>query len=223
MIQQIQHLGSRAEKTHTAILEAAEELFAVKGFAATRLEDIAEKVGIRRASLVYYYRDKQALYADVLKSVFGGLFEKVSSAFNSEGTLAQRIEKTVAAWVDYLAERPSLPRLLLREIADANPRPSEAILESVAPFFQMIQKAYLEGIQQVKNPPDLIGALGFASVVSGATVFHMAAMPIMTPSGSGFRFTEAQIKSFREGVLELARLLMEHGGLKYSPNSTERT
>ena len=65
-------LSSRAERTRTAILVAAEGLFAQKGFDATRLEDVAAAVGIRRASIVYYFRDKRELYDAVLEDVFGG-------------------------------------------------------------------------------------------------------------------------------------------------------
>ncbi len=213
----VQH-GTKAEKTHIAILEAAEEIFALKGFTAARLEDIADKVGIKRASLVYYYRDKQALYADVLKGVFGGLFDRVSTAFDSPGTLVVRTENTVAAWIDYISERPALPRLLLREIADANPRPSKAILDSVAPFYQMIHKAYLEGISQISNPPsDPIRALGFASIISGTTVFFIAALTALSPSGQNFSLTPAQLAAHKQGVLELVRLLLERGGLKDQP------
>ncbi|TFG91552.1 MAG: TetR/AcrR family transcriptional regulator, partial [Myxococcales bacterium] len=58
--------GSRAEQTRTALLDASEALFAERGFDATRLEDVALRVGIRRASIVYYYRDKRELYDAVL-------------------------------------------------------------------------------------------------------------------------------------------------------------
>ena len=63
-------LTSRAERTRATILETAEALFAERGFEATRLEDVAERVGIRRASIVYYFRDKRELYEAVLQDVF---------------------------------------------------------------------------------------------------------------------------------------------------------
>jgi TetR/AcrR family transcriptional regulator len=53
------NLGARAIRTRAAILDAAEALFSERGFDATRLEDVAERVGIRRASIVYYFKDKR--------------------------------------------------------------------------------------------------------------------------------------------------------------------
>ena len=54
---------AKAERTRAAILAAAESLFARRGYAATRLEDVAEAVGVKRAALFYHFRDKQALIA----------------------------------------------------------------------------------------------------------------------------------------------------------------
>ncbi len=64
---------ARAEKTRGTILDAAEAVFAEKGFAAARLEDVAAIVGIRRASIVYYFRDKRDLYEAVLERLFSNL------------------------------------------------------------------------------------------------------------------------------------------------------
>ena len=53
---------AKADRTRAAVLDAAERLFARRGYAATRLEDVAEAVGVKRAALFYHFRDKQALY-----------------------------------------------------------------------------------------------------------------------------------------------------------------
>ena len=61
--------GSR--DTRAEILAAAERYFAEHGFEATRLEDLATEVGIRRAAIFYHFSGKQELYAAVLDEVFG--------------------------------------------------------------------------------------------------------------------------------------------------------
>ena len=50
------------EETRRSVLRAAEEVFARVGYAGARMEDIADRSGIRRASFVHYYRDKPTLY-----------------------------------------------------------------------------------------------------------------------------------------------------------------
>ena len=87
------------DATRLRILEAAEAHFSAKGFSATRLEDIAESIGIRRAALFYYFRDKRALYAAVLEGVFGGLLDRLRTALTARAPLPQRIERAVSTWV----------------------------------------------------------------------------------------------------------------------------
>ena len=48
----------------------AERHFAAAGFDAARMEDVAREVGIKRAGIFYYFRDKRALYDAVLTQVF---------------------------------------------------------------------------------------------------------------------------------------------------------
>ena len=59
--------------TRAEIVTAAERHFAERGFEATRLDDIADDVGIRRAAIFYHFGDKQELYAAVLGEVFRNL------------------------------------------------------------------------------------------------------------------------------------------------------
>ena len=81
----------RGERTQRAILEAAEALFARRGFSGTRLEDVAEIVGIRRPSILYYYPDKAQLYNAVLGDVLGGLLERVQDALEAPWELTECI------------------------------------------------------------------------------------------------------------------------------------
>ena len=110
--------SARSEATRASILRHAERLFAGTGFDKARLEDIAEAVGIKRASIVYYYRDKGEVYDAVLDDVFSGFRERLDAAFKSPGSLPDRIDASIVAWVDYVAERPTFARILLREMAN---------------------------------------------------------------------------------------------------------
>ena len=52
----------RWQRRRDEILDAAERVFAEKGLGAATLEDVAARVELRRASLAYYFRDKDELY-----------------------------------------------------------------------------------------------------------------------------------------------------------------
>ena len=82
------HRRGRGLETRAEIVAAAERHFAERGFEAARLEDIAADVGIRRAAIFYYFRDKHELYAAVLEEVFAGAM----AALPRDGSAAARLE-----------------------------------------------------------------------------------------------------------------------------------
>ncbi len=210
----------RAERTRTALLEAAEAIFAEKGFAATRLEDVAERVGIRRASIVYYFKDKKELYHAVLASVFGGLLAKIAEALSRPDPLPARIEAGVCAWVDYVGARPSIARLILREVADATPGHRPAVLEHTRPFFDLIRQQVFERDGGAIARLSPIDPVHLASTIAGATVFFVAAMPALVPDLALDPVSPAHLAAHREEVLGIVRrLLGTQGPRKTRPPS----
>ncbi len=201
-------LTPRAVRTRQAILRAAEDLFAERGLAGTRLEDVAAAVGIRRASIVYYFRDKPELYDAVLADVLGGFHGRLEAALTPAGTLSDRIEAAVCAWVDYIAARPSLARLLLREVADATPSRPPALQRHTGPFFSLVLQLLRdhEGDPLVSAPS--IDPVHLASTIAGATVFFVAAMPTLLPGSSFDPLDARQIESHKSEILEITRRLL---------------
>ena len=108
---------SNGLRTRAEIVAAAERHFAERGYEATRLDDIAEEVGIRRAAIFYHFGDKQELYAAVLAEVFRDWTE----ALPTGGSAVERLEASLTGWTDYVAQRPNVARLILREAASSQP------------------------------------------------------------------------------------------------------
>lgn len=61
--------------TKTLLLDAAEELFADKGYKATSMEDISSAVSIRPSAIYKHFRNKQELYEAVLDRMVAPFFE----------------------------------------------------------------------------------------------------------------------------------------------------
>lgn len=66
---------TKSDITKKKILEAAEEIFAAKGLAGARVDEIAEKAGVNKRMLYAYFGSKENLYATVLKIVYSRLAE----------------------------------------------------------------------------------------------------------------------------------------------------
>ncbi len=101
------------ERSRAAILDAAEELFARKGYEATSLEDVGRNAGLSRGTPRYFFGTKEDLYKAVLERVFADARESVARgrAAASGATAEVVIAEAVGSYVDFLASRPSFVRL----------------------------------------------------------------------------------------------------------------
>ncbi len=113
--------GVRAS-TKARILEAAEAVFATKGFEGASTREIAARAGVNISSLHYHWENKETLYYAVFESVYDQLIE-ISRDLPSPTTardesLPSVPEAPVGRVFDYFAANPNIPRLLLRRILE---------------------------------------------------------------------------------------------------------
>jgi AcrR family transcriptional regulator len=108
-----------ADRSRAAILDAAESLFAEKGYDATSLNEVGTAAGVSRATPGYFFGSKAELYQAVLDRCFGevrdavraGRARALASKENPETILAG----AVSDYFDFLTARPNLIRLIERE------------------------------------------------------------------------------------------------------------
>jgi TetR/AcrR family transcriptional regulator len=208
MVQASPQPTRRAERTRKVLLEEAERLFAERGFDATRLEDVAAAVGIRRASIVYHFKDKRELYDTVLAEVFAAYLDELAEIFATPAPLRERIEDAVRAWVDFVYRRPSLARILLREIANGNSDGSPAVRTHIQPFWALIQRFIDENKAREGSTPMAIDPVYIAGAIAGCTVFLVATIPSIAPEVGFDLASQEDLERHREQVLRLTRLLL---------------
>lgn len=114
----IHHIAAaRAEQgSRDKILDAAEELFARRGYAAVGLREVAEVVGLGKSSLFHHFTSKPQLYAAVSARILGRIEERVVHGLARGGRPLERFERLIDGMIDMLAARPSDARLLLRSV-----------------------------------------------------------------------------------------------------------
>jgi TetR/AcrR family transcriptional regulator len=150
------------------VLAAAEQHFADKGYEACRLEDVAAAVGIRRASLVYHFRDKRTLYETVVERLAGDLLERYRDALEADEPVAERLVRLVRVWVEYVTVRPAFLRIFLRELAGGRAdrpflRRSRAIQRRIA---DLIRQGQDEGTLLPGDPFHMMNAVAGASLLA---------------------------------------------------------
>jgi TetR/AcrR family transcriptional regulator len=195
-----------AEETRELILQAAEIEFANRGFARARLEDIAEPVGITRAAIIYHFGDKQALYAAVLEATFKALAVRIRAALEADAPHAERVERLIGAWVDYAAERPTLARLFIREVANSQQELAPELRELVDPMFSLVTEGIEKGQEAGafrKIDPSLI-----VSILAGATVWFVTNAPLLGGEESRRPPTDEVFAAFRRELIGVTRYLL---------------
>jgi len=116
------HLPTRSlrkgERTAGRILDTAERVFAEKGYAGTSLRDVANAAGLRIPSLYNHFASKETLYTAVLERGLRPILDMLTAESAREG--AER-ELLVERVVEFLAQHPSVPRLVQHEVLAGGP------------------------------------------------------------------------------------------------------
>lgn len=143
-----------------AILDAAETLFAERGFAATPVRDIAERAGANAAMVHYYFGSKRALLEQVMERSLEPLAATLARMRADE---AAPVEDIVRALLDTLGRHPNLVTLMVREVMLPGGVMRERFLERMAPRLGGSLPGLLAREQQAgRVDPDIdprIGAL----------------------------------------------------------------
>lgn len=202
---------SKGDRTRTRILEAAERFFAARGFAETRLEDVADEVGVRRAALFYHFRDKQALYEAVLADVFADLLQRMGEVLAAAGPVPERIDACIEIWVDAVGARPSLARFMLREAAGADPGAVTPLVDRSAEFLERGMNLFGEGVRSGVLKPVRADPFHVISAVVGSTVFYVAALRRLLPTMHFDPLEPEELAAHKRDVLQMVRYLLGYG------------
>lgn len=82
-------MGANKSETESKILEAAIHSFLLFGYHGIKLHVIADKAGVNRAALYYYFRSKEKLYKNVAEKIFGIFFSSKSQIIPSSERLEE--------------------------------------------------------------------------------------------------------------------------------------
>ena len=103
------------------LIELARGIFASSGYAGSTLSQVAEKTGLRKASLYHHFATKEALYMSVLDEVINQFQEVFMTALTGTGTFSDRLRVGAEAATDFLSSTPDGAKLLSREIVESGP------------------------------------------------------------------------------------------------------
>jgi AcrR family transcriptional regulator len=109
--------GAQRNARREAILSAALAEFSARGFAATRLDDVARRAGIAKGTIYLYFHDKESLFQELVRAMIGpivGAIEAVPASDLPVRVVAQRLLETFVSEV-YGTRRKDVIRLIIAE------------------------------------------------------------------------------------------------------------
>lgn len=133
------HRGRRTKRrpvsaaAREAILKAAEEEFAERGFGGARAQSIATRAGVNKALPFYHFGSKAELYDEVVKRALGRLGEFMADALVAP-TPRERLASFVHRLFAYLADNPNWARLIVREVIDEQSRARDVASQYLKPL-----------------------------------------------------------------------------------------
>jgi AcrR family transcriptional regulator len=179
--------ASAEQSSRDKILDAAEALFAKRGYAGIGLAEIAEAVGLGKSSLFHHFGTKAQLYAAVTGRILARVEDELTRSLARGGDPVVRLERWLDDLIDLLAAHPTYARLLLRALFEDDDLPgespeeveaqraTESILASVG---ALLREGMSSGLFRAAHVPHMLltfvglTVFPFASGEFGAEVLH---------------------------------------------------
>jgi AcrR family transcriptional regulator len=147
-----------ATERRAAIIAAGLDEFTAKGFAATRLEDVAKRAGVAKGTIYLHFKDKEALFQDLVRNALGPLAALIANPpIGPEmGSARSAMEALIATFAREVVgtKRGDILRLIISEgtrfpsLAEFYYR--EVVAQGIAGMRKLIEYGIARG--EIRNP-----------------------------------------------------------------------
>jgi AcrR family transcriptional regulator len=148
-------LGAKRERRKQArpgeLLDAALDLFVEKGFAATRVEEVAARAGVSKGTLFLYFPSKDELFKAVVRENISGRFVEWNSDFETfQGSTRDMLVYCMNSWWDRVGSTKAagITKLMMSEAANFPQIAAFYQQEVIEPGHTLIRRILQRGIDQ---------------------------------------------------------------------------
>jgi AcrR family transcriptional regulator len=145
----------RKEARPQEILSAALSVFAERGYAATRLDDVARRAGVTKGTLYLYFPNKEELFKAVIRGTLVRELVRITSAAGAASPAS--IDDMIADF-ERLADSPigAIPKLVLGEATNfpeiARFYLDEVVARGLSAIRAMLQRGIEDGAFRAVDP-----------------------------------------------------------------------
>jgi AcrR family transcriptional regulator len=169
--------NARAEKAaarRAAILEAALDEFSARGFAAARLDDVAQRAGVAKGTIYLHFKDKEALFQELVRTMLSPVVARLEALSASDVPIRIVLDRFADLFVReiYGTRRRDVARLIITEgarfptIAEFYYR--EVVARGIAAMRALIEHAVSRGELShaaLARFPQLVVAPGLVAIL----------------------------------------------------------
>lgn len=196
---------ARDLSTARRIVATAEDIFAERGLAGARMDEIARAAKVNKALLYYYFRSKEELYRFVLEVLLSQLSAKVSEAGADAPSPSKRLGAVVDHFFDFVLAHPNYPRLIQREVMSRGPNMGWIVSEYYRPLHGQLVRLIEEGISAGEFRR--VDARNAAVTVVSIMVHYFSAAPVLRSVLGHDPLRPREVAKRREAVQDF----LEHG------------
>jgi AcrR family transcriptional regulator len=148
---------------HDLVFEAAEAIFAEKGFDAATMQDVASEAGVSLNTLYSVFPGKNELYQEIRSTRQQEFEAAMGVPLETIEDPVAALEAGVRAYVDFLVDHPEFLQLHLREGQAWAVRSAEEPSEGLDRFAQVIERGMSAGVFH-QGDPQMMALVGIAII-----------------------------------------------------------
>ncbi len=136
------------EKTKAEIIEATRELFCLKGFHATRMDDIVEASNTSKGTLYYYFDNKQELFEAMINKVISRLFQEIIEITENNLMVRDKLAGIIAAIAGFYRDNFELTYAVFMQSGAPDPEFKKQLWNWQNNFLDKTEEVIIEGIEK---------------------------------------------------------------------------
>jgi len=195
---QLRRLAAGPRRRTEEVLTAAAAVFAERGFHGASTQDIADRLGMRQASLYYYFASKETALEQVCQRGIERIIGDTEVIAAAPGAVTERLAMVMRRHVEPLADNCASVRAYLHEVRFL-PRESRRRIGKLARRYERVVEGLLEeGIASGEMRADLDVEIARDAIVGMCN--HAAHWPGQEPAGAMKHVAEELIRLVLRGI-----------------------
>lgn len=157
-------------------MAAARTVFAQKRYNGARIDEIAARANVNKATIYYQIGDKETLYAGALHQVIGHVARDIADAVSRKAHPEEKMKAYITFIAGAVEANPDLPPMMMREIASAGATLPRLVIEDIASVMGVLAGILEAGKKQgifIETSPFLIHMM-----IMGTILFFKKGSPI---------------------------------------------